>query len=164
MISKNMVETTMLISISLPFTVIDALVGVWARTIVDMFVGAKVVVIEARTNVVVDSLICVVTDELADVFIGMCADILVEVSFSGVGIIVVAAAVVALEFNTVPVSCVVNVLPGIMVGVLVNILTGTLASVIICVVSSIGVDALTEVNINVWISVPAPLENTLLIG
>ena len=64
----------------------------------DMFVGAEVVVIGVRTNVVADSLIEVGTDNLADVFINVCADMLVKADVSEVDIIVVTSPLIALEF------------------------------------------------------------------
>ena len=67
----------------------------------DMFVGftgVEVVVIEARTKVVIDSVIGVATDKLTDVFIDVCANILLEVALSDIDIIVLGAAVIALEF------------------------------------------------------------------
>ena len=115
-----------------------------------MLVEVEVVVMAVWRNVVVNLLVDVVTDELADVLmIRACADILVGVSGgSNVGIIVVAAAVIALEF-VVPVLCTVDVLAGMLIGVLVNVLHGMLAGVIICVLPSIGVDTLAKVNFNV---------------
>ena len=151
---------------------IDLLAAVRDSAIVGMFVEVeiKVLFIEAWTNMIVDSVIGVVTDKLADVFVDVCADMRIVVATSCVDIIVVAATVVALEFNTVPLSCVVNVLAGMVVGALFNALTDSLTEPIICDVSRIGVDALAEVNMNVWtalvalkIVMPIPSENPLLI-
>ena len=115
---------------------VGVLVGVRSSTSVGMFVKVEVVVIEARANVVVDSLIDVITGDLTDAFIEVCADTLVvEDGVFDQKIMVVAAAVVVLVF-AVPASCTGDVLDGIVVGMLVNTLTNF-------------VDALTEVNANV---------------
>ena len=114
-----------------------------------MLVEAEVVVMAVWRNVVVDSLVEVVTDELADILmIGACADIMVGASDgSDVGIIVVAAAVIALEI-VVPVLCTTDVLAGMVFRVLVNVLHGVLAGVI-RFLPRIGVDTLAKVNFNV---------------
>ena len=126
------------------------------------------VVVEA-VDVEVDPLICVVTDNLADAFIGVYNDILLEVGVSDVEIIVVSAAVIALKF-AVPVPCAVDVLRAMLVGVLVDILAGVLPGLIICLVFSIDVEVLPEVSVNVLaavatgdIAMSAPLENLLIL-
>ena len=111
---------------------LDALVGAWAGTLIDMFVELEVVISAIRTKVVDDLRI----------------DILVAVGVSDVEIIVAAAAVIALEF-VVPESRAVDVLAGMLVDVVGDALAGVLAGVTICVVPGIGVDVLTEVNTNV---------------
>lgn len=117
---------------------------------------------------VVDSLIDVVNNKLADVFIDGCAGILVGVGFCDMGIIVVAAALIDFEF-AVAISCAADVLAVMMVAVLVDVLTGVLTGVMICLaVIDIGVDALAVVNISVLtavmtveINMPAPLGKPL---
>ena len=137
-------------SFSNPFTVIDLLFIVCKRppTTIDMFLEGIVMVIEFPTNVVVDLSIDFVTDDLADGFIGVYADILLEVGVSDVRIIAVSAAVIALEF-AVPVSCASDVWTGVVVDVLVDVLTSMSAGEIICVRPGIGVDPLAEVSVNV---------------
>ena len=131
----------------------DVLVGVRAGFIMYMFVKVEVVVIEVRLNVVVDSLIDVVTNKLADVFIEGCAGTPVALGVCDMGIIVVAATAISFEC-TVPVSCSVDVLADMIVVVLVDVLTGVLAGVMICiVVVGIGVDALAVVNVSVLTAV-----------
>ena len=76
---------------------IDVLVGVWARTTIPSFVENEFLVIKVWPNVVIDSLIDVVADELTGALIGVCVDILVGVGLSDVNIIVVADAVIALN-------------------------------------------------------------------
>ena len=76
---------------------------------------------------------------LADVLIDTCGEILVEVGISDVGIIVVANAMISLEF-AVPVSCLIT---GMMVVVLVDVLPGVMAGVMIGIVTGIDIDALT---------------------
>ena len=71
------------------------LVRVRAETIIDIIVGDEFVVC---ANVVIDSLIGVPTAKLTDVFNDVCANILIEVGLSDGDIIVLGAAVIALEF------------------------------------------------------------------
>ena len=63
-------------------------------------------------------------DDLADVFIDVCDDALVEIGVSDVEIILVDAAVVVSEFAVPVSSCVGDALTGILVGILVITLTG----------------------------------------
>ena len=99
------------------------------------FVGVEEVAIEVRTNVV--------TDDLADVFIDVCADMMFEINVPDVRIIVVAADVIVLEFA-------VAVLATLLIGKLVGALTGVLPGGI---VHGIGFGALPEMNANVLAAV-----------
>ena len=130
-------------TVSNPCVMIDVLAGMRVPTTVDKLVGVEVVIIEVWTNVMVESLVDVVMSVI-DVY----TDILLEVCVSDVKIIVVSAAVIALEF-AVSVSCAGNVLGAMLVGVLVNALTDVLTGVMVCVVFGVDVDAFCGVNINV---------------
>ena len=151
-------------TVSNPCVMIDVLAGMRVPTTVDKLVGVEVVIIEVWTNVMVDSLVDVVMSVI-DAY----TDILLEVCVSDVEIIVVSAAVIALEF-AVPVSCAGDVLGVILVGVLVNALADVLTGVIICLVFGIVVDSFCGVNVNVLkavitvdIGMPTPLEKLLLL-
>ena len=102
--------------------------------------------------VVVVSLVNVVTDSLAGVFIGPCTVILVEVGLFDVkGIAVVTVTVIALEF-ALPVSYAVDVLARRIVGVLIDTLTAVLPEA--------NIDVLPAL-ITVEISMATSFENLL---
>ena len=111
----------------------------------------------------VDSLIDMVTGELADVFNDVRSVTLVKVGVSDL------AAAVPIDFEFVmPNSCTVYVLDGMLVDVPIDTLGAVFASVRICVVSEIGVDVLVEANIDILPAVtivefttPEPLEKSL---